>query len=172
MAKIQIKTRVDIDGLKELDAALKALGKPSTIRRVLRPAVMAGARIIRRRAKALVPVKHGHLRKSIAAKVKTYRNGNVVGVVGPRSDYHIVRRSEVTGNIQRIRPSNYAHLVEKGHAIKFSKKGPVVGHVPARPFMKPAFEGGRAEIGAAMKSKVQSGLEREAAKAAAKGARR
>ena len=62
------------------------------------------------RCEAPAPVRSKSLRKSIIVKIKTYqRTGAIVAIIGPSSKY----TAEYKG--KKVRPVNYAHLVEDGH---------------------------------------------------------
>lgn len=61
--------QMKVDGLHELNAALKAVGGPKA-KKVLRDAVRKGAKLYRDDAKARVPSKYRTLRRSIVMRVK------------------------------------------------------------------------------------------------------
>ncbi len=61
--------RVEIGGLRELEAALKRLGGP-VARSAMRAAARAGATVIRDEARALVPVRTGLVRENIVVRVR------------------------------------------------------------------------------------------------------
>lgn len=127
---------VRVEGAKELERML-AGWKPSARRRIVRPGVRKAASIVSKAAKARAPVGSGLLKKSIGVKMRTYRDGTVVGVVGPRHGFKravsgsgrsrtIVTKknvSEFHNSLVRVRAQNpvkYAHLVHGGtqpHAI-------------------------------------------------------
>ena len=100
-------------------------------RRIVRPGISKSARFVSRMARSKAPVQSGLLRKSIGVVVRTYENGNVVGVVGPRHDFKrpvssskgrktIVTKRNVgqfadsSNKIVLQNPVKYAHLVEGG----------------------------------------------------------
>lgn len=65
----------------------------------------------------------GFLKTSFRAAKPRVRRGQVsVGVIG----------------------AYYARFVEKGHTVKWGKKGKEVGHVPANPFIRRAFDANQA----------------------------
>jgi hypothetical protein len=84
--------------------------------------------------------------------------------------------------VQTRVPANYAHLVEYGHRIVHGgkmprnvgasfhamitgrKTGTVSGQVAAKPFMRPAFEQGKAEAMRIVQAELSRGLEAEAGK--------
>lgn len=129
-------TKINIQGLRELDAALAELPR-AVERRVMGNAVRAGARVIASAAKQGVPVDTGALKKSIVVRAgKRKRPGLVTALVG------------------FLRPrSRIAHLVEYG-----------TSHSAAKPFMRPALDGHGQEAAEKMKEALRAGIEREAAK--------
>jgi hypothetical protein len=131
-----IDIKVELLGDKDIDRML-AGWKPAARRRIVRPGVSKSSRHVSRVARSMAPARSGLLRKSIGAVVRTYPNGTVVGVVGPRHGFKrpvsssggkktIVTKRNVgqfAGSANRIvvqNPVKYAHLVEGGtkpHAI-------------------------------------------------------
>jgi HK97 gp10 family phage protein len=129
---------IHVSGLADLNKALQAL--PLKIERnALRGAVRAGVKEFQTRARANVPVDSGALRKSI--KIKTSARGGQVKAT--------LRAGDKT--------AWYAHLVEFGTKAHFI--GPRVAKAlaflgvtvqgvqhpgaKARPFMRPALDGGQ-----------------------------
>lgn len=139
---------LSISGEKELLRALDSL-ESGVRKKGARQAVTKGIRPIKAATKANVPVRYGWLKKAIDSKVKTFsRSGTVVGIIGARSDLEATITDRF-GNAERIRPSNYFHLVEFGTAAHEVKLGKVkVPHPGARGLapLRRAFE---ATIGAA-----------------------
>lgn len=116
--------RLSIDGIDDLEKALRAVGKKAA-REAALVAVQHAAQPIVDAAKALAPKDTGALRDSIGWRVKPYRRGDrALAVIGPQSKYR--------GGDGR-QPAKYAHLAEFGHA----KAGG--GTVAAKPFMRPAI---------------------------------
>jgi HK97 gp10 family phage protein len=131
------------DVAKFLDRIPKELGKASTqvVNAMLGP-------VARQMKKFLTPVKRsGLLRKAMVKKVRAYKSGTTWGAVGPDKGLSGMwgKRKQ-----RRIRPSNYAHLVEGGtkpHTIKFKTRKRVMEHpgTDAHPFRKPALAASKAE---------------------------
>lgn len=136
--------------------------KDSLKNKIMRKWMDAAGKVIRDEAKKRAPVlrdrkKYPHLipgllKKSIGVKVKTYKSGVTVAIIGPRTDYRSVR-DPGTGKVVRQtkknatkfaaiakggafiqNPTKYAHLLELG-----TKK------MAARPFLRPAIESKRGE---------------------------
>lgn len=156
-----------VDGLPQLLASLDGLAT-AVRNRILRAAVMAAGKVVLSRAKADAPRESGLLRKSMARKVKVYRNSGVaVAIVGPRKGY----KQQVTRKRGKWRastvwadPVRYAHLVELGTRPHRQRGGQHPGSMP-RPFLTPAATQQATAIRAAMASAINEGL----AKAVAQG---
>jgi len=160
---------IDLTGDKAVLRALRDLPERPA-RRVLRSALAAGGRVMAKAARAKCPTETGTLKKSIGQRVWTSKDKRGVGVtVGPRKGF---RRpvSRVGGKLKAGKrgaagakqrdPVKYAHLVEFG-----------TERAPAKAFMRPAFDTTRSGVKSATMTKVAAGIEREAAKLAAKGGR-
>ena len=162
-----------VEGQRELRRALEQL--PLAVqRKALRPAVRAGSSVINKAAKAKAPRDKGDLRRSIGVKVKSYRSGVVVGVIGPRKGHKVHlktetrRRSGLLGLLGATEehdsfkvPAKYAHFVEHG-----------TSHSAAKPFLRPAIEIAGPRAQRVMADRLRITIPREAAKYAAKRAAR
>lgn len=85
------------------------------------------------------------LKKSLGSKAKkSKKTGQIYGVVGPRRKKHIQGVNPRTGQLVTIKPTRYAHLVEKGFLAKLWKSGKRV-RVPGRPFLVPAYDATKSE---------------------------
>lgn len=133
--------KAEIEGLKELRAKLKAL--PNKIQKnILRSAIHAAAGELRDEAKAMAPVQSGALRKSIKAIRK---RGTP---------------TEVQSNVNV--GAFYSRFVEQGHALvkggrknaKKKKAGAIIGHVPAKPFLRPAYDKMKGKLSDFVKKKI------------------
>ena len=139
-------------GAREMDQLFDALpGKMQAS--VIATAVRGGASIIRKNAKANLvakgSIRTGLLHESINVRVKNYRaDGIVFAAVGARRDV-----VGTTPEGKRIRPANYAHLVEFGTVT-----------TRAKPFLRPALDSSRAAVFSKMSERARVGLAREIAK--------
>lgn len=120
MANITVK----IDGLSDVQRKLEAL-EDAVAADVMEKAVLIGAKIIQEDASRRAPRRTGKLAKSIEIEVKEKSRNSVSVAVGPSKE------------------AFYGKFVELGHAVvrgrrKAEKK--VVGHVPAKPFLRPAID--------------------------------
>lgn len=174
------KAHVKLTGMKELQKALKQL--PDRIqRRVLRNAVSKAATPTVKKARQLAPVGAGlnpdgterpNLKKTITkTRAKLSKDGNAVYVVsGPER-----------------KKAPHAHLVHDGtkpHEIVLTKPlvlqntvlpaGFVIQHPGAKPqpFLADAVEQTRSQAESILQKAIAAGIEKEAAKLAAKGGRK
>lgn len=167
----RIKTR--IVGLEDVIRNLNTLEKRIR-KKLLRAGTTAMGRIVAKQAKAnLKGVRRtGQLKKSIGSKVKTYSNGAVVAIVGPRRGFktkHTVKPGDDVfytakdGTLRKfaavhpqeipVDPVHYAHLIELG-----------TEHSKAMPFLRPALDQTRAQCIEKFRQVVADGLAREVAK--------
>ncbi len=156
---IPIKSR--LTGLEDVQAVLFGMARGAA-NRVMRPAMNAGARILRDRMRSEAPVGRGAidesgtrrklklLRKSIGYKTKVYK-GAVVSIVGPRKGFKVI----VAG--RPYDPVKYAHIVENGRGVVRIKNkrvlsdGGVIYGVEVRatkpnPFMRRSFDTSESRI--------------------------
>ncbi len=140
---------VRVEGLQELAEALTQIIPRNMQGNALQAALAAGARPIVAEAKALAPVDTGTLRRAIYS----FRNSdstpeNQIRSIGVRSG----RRYQAKGK-RKNQDAYYWKWVEFGHRIGTRKTGYLKktnrpqgkggtssGMVPARPFLRPAFE--------------------------------
>lgn len=161
-------------GFDELEAKLLTLGS-KVAKKVLRSAVNSSANPILKAARANVPVRYGLLKQSIGVKTRTYQNGTVAAVIGPRGGF----RQVVDGVMQD--PVNYAHLVEYGTAphviipeskMALSWDDETFGHAvvgqanhpgtAAQPWLRPAFYSQKDAALQRLSDRLGIGIEREA----------
>jgi len=143
-----IDFEVEIKGARELHDAILRLGDAKAIKRALKKTIRAGASVLRREIRKRAPKKTGTLRKSI--KVKPWsRTRNTLGFsVGPD---------------MRVAP--HAPLVEYGTGPRKQKStGRSTGQMPARPFMRPAYEAIKDEVVKAILDRGWKAVEEETRK--------
>lgn len=171
--KLKIKTKVE--GLEALYKHM-AGWKESHVRKVIRPAITKAGRLIAKTAKRLAPKETGLLRKSIASKVKTYKSGSVVAIIGPRIGF---KREVTLKRVFRIingrtvffakpkpeylkmmrNPIPYAHLVEYG-----------TSKTAAKPFMRPAWDQNKEQIKSLLQREIWNGIQKHLAAKSKKAA--
>ena len=128
--------------------------KKSARNKILRKAVTQATRLVLAGVKGYAKKirDSGLLYRSLGSKVKTYSNGTVVGIVGPRKGFGQVVVSK-TGKREKRDPIFYAHLVErgtqahqlgKGANIRSSRRSIGLSHLhpgaKAQPFMRPGWD--------------------------------
>lgn len=125
---------IEIIGEEELAKRLRMVSD-GVKGKELQKAVRAGIGVLRDEVQRRAPVRRGILKRNIGTKTKV------------RSPV------EVEGSVGFKRAGWYGRLVEMGHAIV--SRGKVVGHVPAHPFLRPAFDTKRGEIVAKIRERFR-----------------
>lgn len=148
-----------LSGFKEMDLVLRQLGTV-TAKRVGDRAMKKALAPVAAAANGMLPkgmepvIVSSRLNKSQAREFRPERSDNV--------------RTMFVGS-----PSALAHLEEFGTGPRFHKSGKFTGAMPARPFMRPAWDSTKAEVlarlGADLAREIEKAVGRKA-KARAKGA--
>jgi HK97 gp10 family phage protein len=175
---------VHVTGLAELQKVLDEF--PAAMERnIMRGALRAGANVIAKEARRLVPVNTGQLRDSIRVSVRPFPGGKLVATVKAGGRFKVYasgkaiknaayRTGKAGGGFDYHTPF-YAHFVEFGtarHWIKpKSRKSlfiagllkELVDHPGARskPFMRPAFDGKARAAIEAMADYIRTRLPKE-----------
>lgn len=150
------KRQLRVEGDDKVIALCQELPRRAQ-KKAFRGAVTAGTDMILKAAKARAPRRHGLLKKALGKKIKAYKSGTVVGIVG-------ARRS-VTGEKLGLRavPANYIHLVVKGtrpHMVG-SRRHP---GAKANDFMGDAYRATKGKCEAAAAVRFKNVVEEEATK--------
>lgn len=151
-----------LEGLGPVVRRLQEVGRKSTRTAILRKAVNAATGPLLKSAKAMCPVsedpplKKGLLRKSLGRKLSyNKRSGVVTGLVGPRRGFKVQvgvrKKGKRPGSPIYQDPVRYAHLVELGTR----RAGP-------KPFLRPAWDGGKAAALATVAASIRDGIARAA----------
>lgn len=126
---------------------LDAIERTAKKRAITLKAVKAGAKLVQATAKARAPrrKRSGALRQSLGIKAVKGSRGKTLAlaVIGARSK--VVKRYKG----KTIKPSKYAHLVEKGTKPHMVGKRRHPG-AKAQPFLKPALDSNKVAAGRAM----------------------
>lgn len=135
------------NGIKGLDETIIAFNKLASDKAngYVVAASKQSAEIIAEKARALVPVELGKLKRSIRVKqikVRAKKYSRIfidqpVFVVGPE----YAKAKGLKGESDRV---NYGHLVELGH--KLVRNGNAYGIVKEHPFLRPAADGSKQEV--------------------------
>lgn len=144
-------------GAKELEAALLEL--PTRIGKgALRRSMLKMLQLVADDAAARVSVKSGRLKAKIAVKAQLSR----------RQRRGRAKGKGVIEAFVGATPARHAHLVELGTGPRRQRNGKSVGAMPARPFMRPAWEANKNrlldEMGAAMWAEIEKAAKRLAKK--------
>ncbi len=132
---------MQISGLKELADRLREIG-PDIERNALRSGVSAAAVLIRNQAKATNPDDTGRTDRALYAKFIREKSGP------NQATYYVGVRSG-SKERRKDRDAWYWRLVEFG-TVK----------MPARPFMRPAFESKKMQAVEAIKERIQKRIKR------------
>ena len=148
---------VELIGDKELQWVLQQM-RSASARVVLRPALRAALQPIYSRARELVPVRSGLMRKAIRKRVAVRGRGE-----GARLSASVRVAREVAGQWRgkQYRPGNIAHIVEHGRRDGSGQ----------RAFLNPAMEQTRAAALSVLTAKTRQYLERHAERLAKRGKR-
>jgi len=135
-----------IEGLRELQAALKALG-PEVSEAILTRGLREAGEALEQEIATRTPV-----------APEPHRRGKSPGVMRESVTTTVAFQSPVEARVTVGPRVAYAHLVEFGHAIiargpgkgvkagarrtalKARRAAGAIGHVPAKPFVRPAFD--------------------------------
>lgn len=143
-----MKTKVKVEGLKELDAALGQFTAPKR-RAIGRAALDAGGQITAKAARALAPVDEGNLRESI----------DVSGTLSPKQKSAHKKQAEQERFVgPDSRPS--AHIREFGGD----------GSRP-QPFMRPAWDATKEQVLNRIGDELWMGIEKAVQRSARKAGR-
>lgn len=112
--------------------------------KVLKKAIRAAATPIRDSARSHCAVDLGHIRDSIEMVITSKGDkGNWVSAfIGPKTgirQYSPVHKTGLGLPFHVDIPTRRAHLLEFGHRL-VNRKGETIGNMPARPFMRPAWD--------------------------------
>jgi len=139
---------VKLEGADQLRKKLLDLDK-KVARKISSQALRAGAKIVLERARQLVPVKSGTLKRSLKVRAGKRKGGRISFVVQTKAgDY----RGETF----------YGSFLEFGH--KVGKRRRVKGltdtreAVPPKPFLRPAFDQTKDAALAAITTTLQAGI--------------
>ncbi len=148
-----------LEGLEGALGNLQLLRKRSTRTKVARRALDIATRPMLAKAKQLCPVSEapplipGLLKKSYGRKIKTYRNGTVVVLLGARTGFAQVVGQTADGKTIKQNPTSYDHFSELGTANE-----------QAQPHLRPAFDTEKTAAEETARVELMKGIEAELAK--------
>jgi HK97 gp10 family phage protein len=128
-----------------------------------RDAVRAGASVILNAMQQNAPIldkktaesnalEPGSLKRGLRISVKKVRDGFIDSLIGPNGNVAYVARWVEYGH--RLVKGGQSHITARGVV----GRGAVIGHVPAYPFLRPAFDGSWQAALAAFSSKLAERL--------------
>lgn len=145
------QANVQLTGFKELSRKLETLGRKRG-KVVVRKAVNKAATPMVKAARRLAPVgETGNLKRGLTKAVRSYKAGALIVAF--------------IGNKRGQGGAAHAHLVEFGTVERYHKSGKSVGAMPAKPFMRPAFDQTKDQQLSILAREIGAGLEKEAARA-------
>lgn len=153
-----------IEGATKLRKKLFALG-PRIAKKVLRESIRPAAKLIQADAKSNVAVDTGALRKSIKVRALKRSRSRVGMTVTTNSTDNMFKGKTFYGGFLEYGHRHGKRTNEIKRAQK--KKAPAADLrplVPARPFMKPAFDSNRDRAGQMIIANIRAGVEREASR--------
>lgn len=125
---------IDIPGAEALEASLRELGEAAEIRSTLSASLMEAAEPMARAARAGAPRKTGAMYETIdVAKTLSRRQRRA-------ADRYAADNPTNATVYVGAKPIGPSVLLEFGTTLRHWKTGKSTGSVPARPFMRPAFE--------------------------------
>lgn len=147
-------TKVRVEGLAELRKVLLELPK-ELHKGPLRSAISAGAKVIQDQAIANAPQDTGTLKRAIF-RTRAPENSSAVqeaAVVGVRSGKKFQAKRTKGGGMTANRDAFYWRFLEFG-----------TSKMPARPFMRPAFDSMKERAVEAIRERLAAAIQRAAAK--------
>jgi len=162
---MNLETQINIawSGDQELINLLRSLPD-----RIQHRALVAGLRkagtLLLRTARSVVRTESGTLKRSLGSNVSNKLGQPVVLTVGPRRGFgrrvvvgrkgrmRAMRKKDARRNSRRRIPTQYAHLIEKGHGGKHPSK--------AYPFLRPAMEQNVAGVREILVSEINRQIEK------------
>ncbi len=147
-----IGVSLTIEGLAELEEDVRRMAKSVNADNV-EPLLAEGARMIRDRARELAPVKLGVLRRAVIYKKLSRRGANrpapyLVGVDRKKAPHAFIVEHGSPGRFKKQ---------SKGKASFRRRLGASSGPMPARPFLRPAWD----ELKDDAYTVVRDGIKRE-----------
>lgn len=153
-----ITTTIKINGFKELKKFVDQLPKRA-VKKATRAGVSAGITPIAKAVRKGAPTESKFMRKSVSRKVRTFSDGNTIGLIGAN------KATTGSFNGRKRVPANYWHLVIGGtqpHSQPKAKRQ----HpgAKANDFLRDGFNATAPQAASIMQKKMNEVLMREAAK--------
>ena len=165
--------RIELQGAREALKGLKKYQNPER-RKLLNKAMKAAAKYLLQIARSFVPVESGTLKKSLAIKVKYYKNtDSIVGIVGPKKWFTLSGKAKFYAQGGQRIAHKYAHLAEYGRKAIINRKllrfpdgsvasikvqGSVIPAAKGKPFISKAAKIGGKRALKVMQQVIEAGL--------------
>jgi len=164
---VKMYAKIDRAEQKKIERALKQMPFKVFKKHVGRAAGMAMTPVLKD-ARKRVPVEEGDLKESLAKKRKQYVRRRTCWVgVGPSGKtgqqgwlVEYGHRIVVGGTTARISGRDKGKTPKAANQAN-TGKGRVVGMVPPKPFLRPAFEANKAKVFSVYRRKLIAGIEKE-----------
>lgn len=150
---------INVRGLKRLENQFRKLSRAIQMK-IIRQGLKAAGEPMLQRAKELVAVDTGNLKKQLKLKQAPKNKYNIAGIKIGTSEQII--KDPATGEKTKINRAAHAHLVEFGTGPRFHKDGTPTGQMPALPFLRPAYHEQEANSIARFGAVVGPAIERAA----------
>lgn len=161
--------RLKIDGAQDLEAALRALGDSKAVKRAISRALLEAAEPTAREARSKAPRRSGRMAEGVDVSTTLSRRQKAGG------GGHVAARGRFDPFAAFVyigaHPMGPAVLAEFGTQQRHWKNGKSTGAMPAKPFMRPAWEANKFKILETFGKYLWVTIEMEAARIARKQAR-
>lgn len=157
--------KMDLLGVEETAANLRAIGKDRTIRAAMRRELRKAATPTLAMAKNNAPVESGRMKAGVALTgILSYRQrrGGKYGKLNSTNEIHLFLGAK---------PRGPGVLTEFGTGPRFTKKGKFTGAAPAQPWLRPAWESDKYNVLDRFQRGVGPALEKAARRAARRKAK-
>lgn len=136
--------RLKIEGAEDLEKALRELGDSKAIKRAIKTALLEAAEPTARAARAAAPRLTGRMAEGVDVSTTLSRRQRAGkgGHVAARGRFDPFAAFVYIG----AHPMGPAVLAEFGTQERHWKNGKSTGTMPAKPFMRPAWEAGKFKI--------------------------
>lgn len=156
--------RIEFEGAAALEQALRDLGNSSAIKKAIRTALMEAAEPAAKMARSLAPRRSGRMAEGVDVSTTLSRRQKRQRKNGRNDPFAVFVYIGA-------RPTGPAVLAEFGTVERHWRNGKSTGAMPARPFMRPAWEAHKFQILADFAKYLWVTIEAEAKRIARRQAR-
>lgn len=159
------RNSVNVDGLRELGEAMRALGAEVS-EKIAHRMVSKAARMVRDEAKKAAPVRTGYLKQNIIVKKMRKSETDLTSEYRMGVRKYKLKYADTRFNVRKRRAGKY-YGVDDAYYWRYLEFGTV--KMAARPFMRPAFDNNRMRAVEVMKATGRRLILAAAAKAGRRG---